>query len=150
MIDTFKRFAPWITGLTRKAMEAIERQGFIKARDGRRFHFKKRPDGSYEEAHAGFNRIGQYEASMQMKKTLIEIDRRGIDINLVVHDEFDFCFTDLRVAKEVRECQLNVVKFGVPMLVDLEIGPSWGEGVKVEKFDWFGKWHESNLDPCSP
>lgn len=150
MLDIFHKEAPWIKGLTRACTAAAEKRGWVKARDGRRFHFKKRPDGSLEEAHAAFNRIGQYEASMQMKKTAIEADKAGIPLQLIVHDEFDFSFTELRQAKDLRELQLNVVKFGVPMLVDLEIGPSWGEGVKVEKFDWFGTWHESNLEPVSP
>lgn len=139
MLDVFEQFAPWIKGLTRKAMEAVEKRGWIKARDGRRFHFVKE-NGRYKESHAAFNRIGQYEASMQMKLTLIECEKEGIPIQLIVHDEFDHSFTDIKQAKRVRELQLNVVKFGVPMLVDVEIGPSWGEGVKIEKFDWFGSW----------
>lgn len=134
MIDTFKGFAPWMQGLTRRAAKAVDEKGYIKACDGRRFHFEKAPDGSgrYMDSHAAFNRIGQYEASRQMKMTLIAAEDEGIPIQLIVHDEFDLSFTDIKQPKRLKELQLTVVTYNVPMLVDLEIGESWGQLTKVK------------------
>jgi hypothetical protein len=62
-----------------------------------------------------------------MKATLVVADKEGIPVQLSVHDEFDLSFDDIRVPRRLRDLQLEVVKWGVPNKVDLEIGPSWGE-----------------------
>jgi DNA polymerase I-like protein with 3'-5' exonuclease and polymerase domains len=131
VIDEFNGFAPWVTGLTRVAAEVAERRGYVRTVLGRKLHFERGPDGKIWKAHKAFNRVGQGSAADQMKATLVAADREGIPVQLVVHDEFDFSFTDIRQALRLKELQETTVTFNVPMKVDLEVGDSWGNLEKV-------------------
>jgi len=131
VIRQFREFAPWIDGLTKAAAKAAEKNGFVWTFLRRRCNFPRKPDGTVDYAHKSFNRVGQGSAADQMKATLVAADKAGIPIQLIVHDEFDFSYKTLDQAKHLRELQMTVVKFSVPMKVDLEIGPNWGELEKV-------------------
>jgi len=131
IIDQFNHFAPWIAGLTRAAARAAKRNGHVWTILRRRCNFPKGLEGKFEFTHKAFNRVGQGSAADQMKATLVEADKEGIPVQMSVHDEFDFSFSDLNVPKRLRELQRSVVKFSVPMKVDLEVGPSWGKLTKI-------------------
>jgi Mesyanzhinovviridae DNA polymerase len=131
MIDTFNKFAPWIKGLTKACSKQAELVGHVWTMLRRKCNFEKRPDGTYEDPHKAFSRVGQGGAADQMKATAVACDREGIELQLIVHDEFDFSFDDIRQAKLCKELQLNTVKYNVPMLVDLEVGPDWGTLEKI-------------------
>ncbi len=133
IINQFNQFAPWISGLTRAAADAARKNGHVWTMLRRKCHFPRRPDGTVDWEHKAFNRVGQGSAADQMKATLVACDAEGIPIQMVVHDEFDFSFTDLKQAKRVKELQMSVVQFSVPMKVDLEIGPNWGKLEKVKE-----------------
>ncbi len=131
IIDRFNEFAPWVVGLTRAAADAAKKNGCVWTILRRKCHFPRKADGSVDWEHKAFNRVGQGSAADQMKATLVAADAEGIPLQMAVHDEFDFSFTDLNQARRLKELQMTVVKFSVPMKVDLEIGPSWGELEKV-------------------
>ena len=131
IIDQFNQFAPWILGLTRAASDAVKKNGHVWTILRRKCHFPRLPNGEYDWIHKAFNRVGQGSAADQMKATLIACDAEGIPIQMAVHDEFDFSFSGINQAKRVRELQMSVVQFSVPMKVDLEIGPNWGNLTKV-------------------
>lgn len=130
-IDQFNRFAPWLTGLTRAAAKKAEQIGHVWTILRRKCHFVKGPDGQVLYTHKAFNRIGQGGAADQMKATLVAADREGIPVQMAVHDEFDLSFSDISVPKRLKELQMSTVTFRVPMKVDLEIGPNWGQLEKV-------------------
>lgn len=127
IIDQFNAFAPWIVGLTRNAARVAEKRGFVWTHGRRKCRFERLPDGKYDKTHKAFNRIGQGSAADQMKATLVAADREGIAIQMAVHDEFDFSFSDIAQARRLKELQMTVVQYSVPMKVDLEIGENWGE-----------------------
>lgn len=135
-IEIFNKFAPWLTQLTRAAAKAAEKYGHVWTVLGRRCNFERGPDGKIWKAHKAFNRIGQGSAADQMKATLVACDREGIPIQMVVHDELDWSWTDPREVYRVRELQMTVVKFAVPMKVDAEVGLNWGKLEKIEKTEW--------------
>lgn len=128
-IKEFYRFAPWIKDLTREAAKQCKKNGgFVRTSDGRKCRFVILPNGEIDKQHKAFNRIGQGEAAGQMKETLIEVDREYPDlVQATIHDEFDFSFDDIKVARRVKEMQMHVRHYNVPMKCDLEIGDNWGE-----------------------
>lgn len=130
-INKFHSFVPWMRGLTRAAARAAEKNGCVWTYLRRRCNFQRGPDGKMWKTHKAFNRVGQGTAADQMKATLVEADKAGIPVDLIVHDEFDFSYNDIKQAKELRELQMHTIKFSVPMKVDLEIGENWGEVEKV-------------------
>lgn len=131
IIDQFNKFAPWIVGLTKAAAKVAGQKGYVWTALRRKCRFPYEGAGKYGWTHKAFNRIGQGTAADQMKATLIAADAEGIPIQMAVHDEFDFSFTDINQAKRLKELQMTVVKFSVPMKVDLEIGDDWGNLTKV-------------------
>jgi hypothetical protein len=66
-----------------------------------------------------------------MKLTLVACEEAGVPIQLVVHDEFDWSWENPSELKTVKQLQLETMKFNVPMYVDQEIGPNWGELEKI-------------------
>jgi DNA polymerase I-like protein with 3'-5' exonuclease and polymerase domains len=136
IIDKFNEYAPWIQGFTRAAAQAVKRNGgHIWTKLRRKCHFNKKPggrDNEWEDEHKAGNRYGQGTAADQAKATLVAADAEGIPVQLLIHDEFDLSFSAIKQPKRMKELMLTVVKFGVPMKVDLEIGESWGTMEKVE------------------
>lgn len=131
IIDKFKNDLPWVQGLTRKAAKRAEKMGHVWTICRRKCNFPRDDHGNVDWSHKAFSRIGQGGAADQMKSTLVAADRAGIPLQLAVHDEFDYSETDPKRAKLLKELQMNTVKFNVPMLVDLEVGPSWGRLQKL-------------------
>lgn len=138
IIDKFNEYAPWIKGYSSAAIAAVRRNGgHIWTKLRRKLRFRRRQEGSegrgeYEDEHKAGNKYGQGTAADQMKATMVAADKANIPLQLIVHDEFDFSYGDLQQARDLKELMLTTVKFGVPMKVDLEIGPSWGEQEKVK------------------
>jgi DNA polymerase I-like protein with 3'-5' exonuclease and polymerase domains len=131
IIDKFRGDLPWVSLLTREAADRAKKKGVVWTAGGRRCNFPKDDHGNYDWVHKAFSRIGQGSAADQMKMTLVAADRAGIPIQLAVHDEFDYSETNPKRAKQLKELQMETLKFNVPMLVDLEVGPSWGELQKL-------------------
>jgi DNA polymerase I-like protein with 3'-5' exonuclease and polymerase domains len=127
-IDQFDKFAPWIRGLVRAAAKQAERAGHVWTILRRKCHFQKL-GGRYDKTHKAFSRVGQGGAADQMKATAVQADRDGIPLQASIHDEFDYSEkkNNRERARHLKHLQLTVVTFNVPMLVDLEYGPSWGE-----------------------
>lgn len=130
MIDEFNRYAPWIVGLCRAAADKASEQGYVRTRAGRKCRFHRMPNGKIARAHKAFNRIGQGDAADAGKITLIELERAGIEIQLPVHDEFNHS-GDEESGRRCRAIMETTVVFNVPMMVDLEMGDSWGDLEKV-------------------
>ena len=134
MIDQFDKFVPWIRGLVRAAVKAAEEKGYVRTRLGRKCRFEKGPDGKIWRAHKAFNRVGQGDAAEMGKMILVEADKAGIPVQLIVHDEDDYSVPkgDRTQVKLMKEIMTTVVTFKVPMKVDTEIGDNWGELEKVD------------------
>jgi DNA polymerase I-like protein with 3'-5' exonuclease and polymerase domains len=80
--------------------------------------------GTYKAA----NRLIQGSAADMMKKAIIDLYRVGYLPCLTVHDENDFCdITSAKQINEIRDIMENCVKLSVPLTLDFEVGPSWGE-----------------------
>lgn len=149
IISEFRTKLPWVGLLTKEAAKRAEKVGHVWTVMGRKCNFPKDGQGNYDWTHKAFSRIGQGGAADQMKATLVGADKAGIPIRLIVHDEFDFSCQDIKQAKLLKELQMNTVKFSVPMLVDSEIGPSWGRCVKVSKLEEEGRLESYLQEICA-
>lgn len=131
IIDAFDRGVPYVKALARLCSKAGEDKGYIRGYDGRRIHFEKGMDGLYRELHKGLNKLIQYAAAMQTKLALVELDAQGYELQLTVHDEFDYSETDDRRAKEMAEIMCGVIQLRVPTRVDVKKGSSYGQLEKL-------------------
>lgn len=127
LMDTFDQRVPFIRKMASLCQDEAAKLGYILTYGGRRCRFPKLDDGTYDWLHKAFNRRIQGSSADQTKEAVIQLDAAGYPLQLQVHDEVDFSATDRREAEEAGEIMANVYQLHVPMRVDVEIGPSWGE-----------------------
>jgi len=58
---------------------------------------------------------------------MVLADEAGFALQLQVHDELNFTAENKAHAERLGAIMMNAVKLNVPMRVDVETGPSWGE-----------------------
>lgn len=128
ILKKFDDRAPFIRMLAKKAQKKAKEVGFVKTVLGRLLHFPEQEDGSYSFTEKSLNRIIQGSAGDQAKAAIVALDREMPDMfmNLQVHDEIDGSFTSIAQCKQASEIMTNVVKACIPFVVDLEVGPNWG------------------------
>ena len=129
IIDKFDEKLPFVKKLALKCKKKAEQVGFIKTLSGRRCRFPEKPNGGYDWSHKALNRLIQGSSADQTKKALVEADAAGHYIQLQVHDEIDGSFTSRAAAEQAAEIMCNTYDMNVPFMVDIEMGPSWGEAV---------------------
>ena len=131
ILDEFDREVPYVRELANRATERANGRGFVITALGRRLHFERQDDGSFDYTHKALNRIIQGSSADQAKLSLVELDKAGHFIQLAVHDETDGSFGTVAEAQQagqiMQDCIEQYVKVEVPFKVDTECGPSWGE-----------------------
>lgn len=129
IIDQFNTEVPFVQQMAKHMQQVAAKQGFIITHSGRNCRFEKDDDGEYKELHKAFNRRIQGGSADQTKEAMIALDAAGWPLQLQVHDEVDGSVKDRKQAEEGAYIMENVLPLHVPMKVDVEIGPSWGESM---------------------
>lgn len=127
LLDLVDRRVPYV----RKTAEAFEKvakeRGYIITILGRHCHFPMDSHGNYDWTYKSFNRGIQGSAADQTKKAMVDMDRAGALLQLQVHDEVDLSLENREEGLRYAEIMETCVPLLVPIKVDLEMGPSWGE-----------------------
>lgn len=127
IIDQFNTEVPFVQQMAKHMQQLAGKQGYIVTHSGRRCRFPKDDDGEYMDLHKAFNRRIQGGSADQTKEAMVALDAAGWPLQLQVHDEVDGSVIDRKQAEEGAYIMENVIPLKVPMKVDVEIGPSWGE-----------------------
>jgi DNA polymerase I-like protein with 3'-5' exonuclease and polymerase domains len=162
LFDKYHDALPYIKALTDKSSKLAGQRGFVKTILGRRCHFDlwgpprwsagmvpKKFDEAVKEfgrpvqryfLHKALNRIIQGSSADMIKVALVLCRRAGYIPHLTVHDENDYSIENRKQAKEIHDIMVyDTAKFlglSVPLKVDCEIGPNWGEcGKDASIFD---------------
>jgi DNA polymerase-1 len=161
LFDSYHAAVPFARETMQYYMDLIERQGYVSTFAGRRSQFNKwtskswRDDADsldFEDAvmeygrvkraftHKGLNRVLQGGAADIMKRAMVQcyedglFGETGIPL-LTVHDELDFVDNGCRAevwAEMARVMERCAPELSIPIMVDHEIGPSWGEVAEVQ------------------
>jgi DNA polymerase I-like protein with 3'-5' exonuclease and polymerase domains len=148
LLDEYHAGVPFIRELSRRCQRVVRNRGYLKTLLGRRRRFDlwgppKWSDGvrplKYEEAikkfgrpvqlyflHKTLNALIQGSAADMVKVAMLQLKHLGHVPHITVHDELDHSVTSSKEIKEIREVMLTCVKLEVPVKVDTDIGPSWG------------------------
>ena len=153
LMATFHEKVPFLRGTVDAVMRRIEHpgaDGAIRTLLGRKCRFplwepiqwginKALP---YDEAvmkygprvkramtYKGLNRLIQGSAADQTKAAMIALHKAGFDIKLQVHDEIALSVNTREEAEEAARIMANATPLVVPSVVDVEVGPSWGQAV---------------------
>ena len=77
--------------------------------------------------YKALNKIIQGSAADMTKKAMVDLHAEGIVPHIQVHDELDCSFDSEAQKNKIMEIMNNAVKLEVPVKLDCEEGPSWGE-----------------------
>ena len=152
----FQRYhakVPFIRALQDQCARVAIERGYIKTFAGRRCRFdrwesryERTPPLPKEEAkekygndlkrsytYKALNRLIQGSAADMTKLAMIGLWEEGIVPHLQVHDEVDISIENTEQANTVTRIMENCVQLAVPLLVDIELGKSWGETKEIIK-----------------
>lgn len=146
ILERFNRHAPFLRQLFDRTMATASRRGYIRTIMGRRAHFNqwtpgygepvfKTKESAQQAANGGrieraftskaLNRLIQGSAADQTKLALVECFRAGLDLRMTVHDEISSFVTTEKEAQLQKEIMENVIRLEVPVVSDLDLGPTW-------------------------
>lgn len=145
----YHRALPFIKMLGQKCTRMAEARGWVKTILGRRRRYDlfgpfKWSEGitplSYQDAlqkygrdikryftYRAMNAVIQGSSADLMKLLLVNLYKKGLCPNLTIHDEVCKSIKSREEAKAIAKEMETVYPLNVPLLADVEIGPSWGE-----------------------
>lgn len=157
LFEQYHSTFPFIKEIYNLASQRASSRGFIRTFGGRYARFPVyepigEHDGStflpYEEAlekwgpkvrraftHKALNRLLQGSAADLIKMAMVAVHQAGllerVPMLLTVHDELDFSIPEGAEAQEavaeIKRLMTGIPGLKVPLMVDAEFGPSWGE-----------------------
>lgn len=163
LFEAYHKGAPFVKATMDHYITTAKELGYVKTIKNRRSRFdlfepiwqsheKRAPALRYDKAlsiyglniqraytHKALNRVLQGSAAELIKETMLQCDEAGLfDIivpKLTVHDELDFSDPGgmHKTFKEIKNIFEQAIKIKVPILVDEEIGPDWGNVKEVPK-----------------
>ena len=149
--DLFAKFhanVPFVKQLMEQATRKADNVGFLRTLLGRKCRFdlwEPRAFGIHKSlplvdaqreygrdlkrawTYKALNRLIQGSSADMTKKAMVDLYDEGIVSHIQVHDELNCSIENPEQAKRIKEVMENTVELRVPLKVDAEIGPSWGE-----------------------
>lgn len=153
-LSAYCKAMPFLTDLADMCMNYANNRGWVKTISGRRSHFdlweprnwdlrkkagykaypleiarEKWPHVAIARAmtHKALNRIIQGSAADVTKEACRALYKEGIVCHIQVHDELNNTIYEMNEVQHMKEVMESCVELKVPMLVEPEVGPSWGE-----------------------
>jgi len=132
VMNEFHATVPFAMQLKRLAQSRAEHKGEVRTWGGRAARFEEKEEGGFGWTHKALNRIIQGTAADQLKMALRDLDRAGMCPLLPVHDELDDSVSSPEEALKRAEIMVNAMPLWVPNIVDVEIGPNWGDIKEID------------------
>lgn len=126
LIDQYAAELPFMRELSDKVKARLAKVGHVVTLAGRRCRF---PEGMSH--HKGLNRWVQSSAADMIKVAMVNLYREGIVPLVTVHDENGISSPSPTHALKAARIMEEAIPLRVPVLVDVEMGPCWGEVVKI-------------------
>jgi len=77
--------------------------------------------------YKAMNKLIQGSAADMIKLAMLDLHREGLVPLVSIHDELGFSFASEAEARRAATLMCEAVKLAVPVLVDVESGPTWGQ-----------------------
>jgi DNA polymerase-1 len=129
-MNAINKKLPCLKGTTKAAQDYANANGYIRTITGRKRRFD-----SEQYTYKAFQAKDSGTAADIMKIVMCEAYRAGIqnrlNIHLTVHDELDVSYEDnengIKALRELKSIMEKTVRLSIPLRVEIETGPSWGE-----------------------
>jgi DNA polymerase I-like protein with 3'-5' exonuclease and polymerase domains len=149
--DLFAKFhgnVPFVKQLMQEATKKADSVGYLRTLLGRKCRFdlwEPRAFGIHKSlsladaereygkdlkrawTYKALNRLIQGSSADMTKKAMVDLYKEGIVSHIQVHDELNVSIESEEQAIKIRKMMEETVELKVPLKVDMEIGPSWGE-----------------------
>ena len=149
--DLFQKFhtnVPFVKQLMEQATRKADHVGFLRTLLGRKCRFdlwEPRAFGIHRAlplweaekeygrdlkrawTYKALNRLIQGSSADMTKKAMVDLYEEGILSHIQVHDELNCSIESEEQAAKIKEIMEQTVELRVPLKVDMELGPSWGE-----------------------
>ena len=149
--DLFQKFhtnVPFVKQLMEQATRKADHVGFLRTLLGRKCRFdlwEPRAFGIHRAlplweaekeygrdlkrawTYKALNRLIQGSSADMTKKAMVDLYEEGILSHIQVHDELNCSIESEEQAAKIKEIMEQTVELKVPLKVDMELGPSWGE-----------------------
>ena len=149
--DLFEKYhsrVPFVKEMIERTMKKAADVGHVRTLLGRKCRFdlwepsrygvhRPLPRDEAEREHGkqirraftykALNKIIQGSAADMTKKAMADLHDEGIVPHIQVHDELDCSFEDEVEKDRILEIMKNAVELEVPVKLDVEEGPSWGQ-----------------------
>jgi DNA polymerase I-like protein with 3'-5' exonuclease and polymerase domains len=155
ILDQYHAKVPFIKELSGYYMEEAKQFGYIRTLSGRRCRFsdwepwsggqalpyeetvKRHGAGNIKRAftHAALNRKIQGGSADLIKITMRNLWREGLVPLVTVHDENGLSVPNKETARKVMDIMRDCVKLRVPLKVDCDLGPTWGDAKPIKEDD---------------
>jgi DNA polymerase I-like protein with 3'-5' exonuclease and polymerase domains len=145
---------PFIKALGEECMRIATNRGYVKTILGRRRRFQLFGPPKYSPGlvplkkdlaeekygpllkryfvHKAMNAVIQGSSADMIKKAMVNLYKKGEVPHITIHDELDFSVRDHEHARMIRQEMLTCLELAVPLKVDCELGPNWGEVKETE------------------
>tara|TARA_R110001632_G_scaffold45794_3_gene116500 strand:- start:1214 stop:3076 length:1863 start_codon:yes stop_codon:yes gene_type:complete len=148
LFDKYHNRVPFVKEMIERTMKKAADVGHVRTLLGRKCRFDKweparygvhkplsREDAEREHGkqikraftYKALNKIIQGSAADMTKKAMVDLHKEGIVPHIQVHDELDCSFYSEAEKNKILEIMKNAVELQVPVKLDAEVGPSWGE-----------------------
>lgn len=130
LLNTYHTNSPMDRELANFTQDVAKSRGFVRTILGRRSRFKLRDNGERWFTHKSLNRIIQGSAADMIKRAMVDCWDAGYPPMLTVHDELAFDVESKEQAeKEIAPLMENAIPLEVPVVVDVEVGKTWGHSM---------------------
>jgi len=154
LFEQYHQRVPFVRQLAQECSAAASQRGYVRTLLGRQRHFdvwepadfrNKWPNREIpldrdaalkiwsdrplrrSNTHKALNALVQGSSADMLKKAMLDLYDEGLVAHLTVHDELDFSIESKQDTIKIVEIMENCVTLKVPLKVDAEVGPNWGE-----------------------
>lgn len=127
LLKNFNSKASYLKAMSELASSQAEKNGYVRTLLGRKCRFPIGNDRRRMFTWKALNKLIQGSAADQTKLATIKCFEAGLCPQLQIHDELDKSIKNRDEAEEIAHIMRTCAPLTIPVKVDIEIGPSWGE-----------------------
>lgn len=154
LLNAYHQGVPFKRPLLDQVEEIAKKRGHIKTLLGRHLHFNYWRPGNWQTwkqaewkvhrldiaerewpdewlvrsfTHKAYNRLIQGGAADMTKRAMVNLYEAGLVPTIQVHDELNFSEPELSVVPRIKELMESAIELLVPIIAEVETGPSWGQ-----------------------
>lgn len=129
MMDQYDAAMPFVRELNNLCERKATVRHWIRTLLGRKCRFRDKDDKDDRFRalpYKALNRLIQSSSADMLKQAMINLHKQGVRLLVTVHDEVGLSVPDEQTGVMCRDIMVDSIKLHIPVVADLEMGPSWG------------------------